>query len=154
MNWKRLAVTIVVIFVAAHITGFVIHAMILANDYKALVDQKLYNTPEQFQPRAIFLSLAYLAYAIGTVWIYARGVQAKPWVSQGLRFGIAVWLVLAVPSFVIAYAVQPMPGALVLKQLGWELLDKLLLGVLTAALYRTTSVHMENRILAERAFTR
>ena len=136
MNWKRYAIAVLVVLIAAHATGFVIHALILADDYKALVDQKLYSTPEQFQSRAWFLTVAYLAFALGTVWIYAMSVDAGPWIPQGVRFGIAVWLVLAVPSFVIAYAVQPIPGMLALKQLFWEFLNKILLGVITAALYR------------------
>ena len=136
MNWKRYAITVLVVLIAAHITGFVIHAVILADDYKALVDQKLYSSPEQFQSRAWLLTVAYLAFALGTVWIYSKGVEAGPWIPQGVRFGIAVWLVLAVPSFVIMYAVQPGPGMLTAKQLFWEFLNKILLGVITAALYR------------------
>jgi hypothetical protein len=136
VNWKRYAIAVFVVLVAAHATGFVIHALILADDYKALVDQKLYSTPEQFQSRAWFLTVAYLAYALGTVWIYSKGVEAGPWIPQGVRFGIAVWLALAVPSFAIAYAVQPVPGMLAAKQLFWEFLNKILLGVITAALYR------------------
>jgi hypothetical protein len=34
------------------------------------------------------------------------------------------------------YAVQPSPGMLTAKQLFWEFLNKILLGVITAALYR------------------
>lgn len=151
MNWKRLLVTVVLVWLASHVTGFLIHGIILAGDYKTLVDQKIYSSPDQFQSRAFFLVAAYLAYALGTVWIYAKGVDAKPWPGQGVRFGLAVWLVLAVPSFGIAYVVQPIPGMLVAKQLSWELLNKIFLGVLTAALYRRASLDMENRILAERA---
>ncbi len=29
------------------------------------------------------------------VWIYQRGTEDKPWVQQGLRFGIAIALVAA-----------------------------------------------------------
>src|SRR5882762_8469862 len=136
MNWKRYAITALAVLIAAHITGFVIHAVILADDYKALVDQKLYSSPGQFQSRAWLLTVAYLAFALGTVWLYAKSVDAGPWIPQGVRFGIAVWLVLAVPSFVIMYAVQPGPGMLTAKQLFWEFLNKILLGVIAAALYR------------------
>ncbi|MDP8981558.1 MAG: hypothetical protein M3O35_13325 [Acidobacteriota bacterium] len=136
MNWKRYAITVLVVLIAAHITGFVIHAIILADDYKALVSTKLYSSPEQFQSRAAFLTVAYLAFAVGAVWIYAKGVEAGPWIPQGVRFGIAVWLVMAVPAYVIEYAVQPAPGMLTAKQLFWDFLNKILLGVVTAALYR------------------
>jgi hypothetical protein len=40
-----------------------------------------------------------------------RGVEAKPWVAQGERFGIAVALLTVWPTYLIYYVVQPMPGA-------------------------------------------
>ncbi|MDQ3473706.1 MAG: hypothetical protein M3447_08215 [Acidobacteriota bacterium] len=80
--------------------------------------------------------MAYLSFAIGSVIVYAKGVEAKPWLGQGIRFGILMWLVLGVPSFFIAYAVQPVPTMLMVKQVLFEGIDKIVLGVITAALYR------------------
>jgi hypothetical protein len=62
--------------------------------------------------------------------------EDKPWLGQGVRFGIAMWLVLAVPSFLIAYAIQPMPLILTVKQLMSEAVNKIVLGLITALLYR------------------
>ncbi len=132
MNVKKLVLTIIVIFVVANLTGFFIHAILLAPDYMAV---KEHYRPEG-QEKMIFICLAYLAFAIGSVVVYAKGVENKPWLGQGLRFGILMWLVLAVPSFLIAYAVQPVPTMLMVKQVLFEGVDKLLLGAITAALYR------------------
>jgi hypothetical protein len=132
MNVKKLVLTIIVVFVVANITGFLIHAMLLAPDYMAV---KEHYRPEG-QEKMIWISLAYLAFAIGSVIVYAKGVEAKPWLGQGIRFGILMWLVLTVPSFFIAYAVQPVPTMLMVKQVLFEGIDKIVLGVITAALYR------------------
>lgn len=132
MNTKKLVLTIIVIFVVANITGFLIHALLLAPDYMAVKE----HYRAEGQEKMIFICLAYLAFAIGSVIVYAKGLEAKPWLGQGIRFGILMWLVLAVPSFLIAYAVQPVPMMLMLKQVVFEGLDKILLGVITAALYR------------------
>jgi len=86
--------------------------------------------------RFLLIFVGYLAFAIGSVWMYAHGVEDKPWVAQGVRFGIAVWLVLAVPSFLIAYAVQPLPESLLWKQLAFEFVNKIILGIATAAIVR------------------
>lgn len=51
-------------------------------------------------------------------------------------FGILMVLVLTLPSFFIAYAVQPIPTILMVKQVLFEGIDKILLGIITAALYR------------------
>jgi hypothetical protein len=80
--------------------------------------------------------VGYLAFAIGAVWVYSHGVEDRPWLGQGLRFGLAVWLILTVPSFLIEYATQPVPEMLVAKQIGFELINKLILGVVIAAIVR------------------
>jgi len=132
MNVKKLVLTIIVVFVVANITGFLIHALLLAPDYMAV---KEHYRPEG-QEKMLWICLAYLAFAIGSVIVYAKGVEAKPWLGQGIRFGLLMWLVLAVPSFFIAYAVQPVPTMLMVKQVLFEGIDKIVLGVITAALYR------------------
>jgi hypothetical protein len=132
MNTKKLVLTIVVVFIIANLTGFLIHAVLLAPDYMAI---KEHYRPEGSE-KMLFINLAYLAFAIGSVLVYAKGVENKPWLGQGLRFGILIWLVLTIPSFFIAYAVQPVPTMLLVKQVLFEGVDKLLLGAITAALYR------------------
>jgi hypothetical protein len=132
MNTKKFLLTVVVIFIVANLTGFLIHAVLLRPDYMTIASQ---YRPEG-QEKMLWINLAYLAFAIGSVWVYAKGVEDKPWLGQGIRFGIAMWLVLAVPSFFIAYAVQPVPTTLMVKQVLFEGVDKILLGIITAALYR------------------
>jgi hypothetical protein len=51
--------------------------------------------------------------------------QAKPWVGHGVPFGVLVWLLWAVPIFLIQYAGQPFPGSMIAKET--ELLDMLIL---------------------------
>jgi len=36
--------------------------------------------------------LAHVILAGAFVWIYSRGVEAKPWLAQGFRFGLAIAL--------------------------------------------------------------
>lgn len=132
MNIKRLVLTIIVIFVLANLTGFFIHAIWLEADY--MLSAQLYRP--KGQEKLVFIILAYLSFAIGSVIVYARGVENKPWLGQGVRFGILIWLILAVPSFFIDYAVQPVPAILMAKQVICEGVNKVLLGIVTAALYR------------------
>ena len=112
MNKLRLLLTIVVIFILANFTGYFIHAIWLRQDYMPIAN--LYR-PEG-QEKMVWIFLAYLGFAIGSVWVYAMGVEDRPLLAQGARFGVAMWLVLAIPSFFIAYAVQPIPGILMAKQ--------------------------------------
>lgn len=132
MNTKKLLLTIIVIFFVTFLTGFLIHAVLLRQDYMAVKD--IYR-PEG-QEKIVWIWLAYLAFAIGSVVAYAKGVENKPWLGQGIRFGILMWLILTIPSFFIAYAVQPVTTSLMVKQVLFEGVNKILLGIITAVLYR------------------
>jgi len=51
-----------------------------------------------------FLPLMILAHVIMSgafVWIYARGVEARPWLGQGIRYGVAIILLTTVPLYLI-----------------------------------------------------
>jgi len=61
--------------------------------------------------------LAHALLAGSFVWIYIRGREAgRPWIGQGVRFGIAVALLTVVPTYMIYSVVQPTPAELALKQ--------------------------------------
>ena len=132
MNIKRLVLTIIAVFIAANALGFFLHAIWLQADY--MLVSNLYR-PEG-EEKIVWIILGYLAFSIGAVWIYARGVENRSWLGQGVRFGIALWLVLVIPTFFIDYAVQPIPLLLMAKLVLYEGISKVLLGILTAALYR------------------
>ena len=135
MNKTRLILTMVVIFVLANLLGFFIHAIWLRPDYMLVVSQNPSLFRPEGQEKMLWIVLAYIAFAIGSVWVYAHGVEDKPLLLQGIRFGILMWLVLTIPSFFIAYATQPIPALLMSKQVLSELVGKILLGVVTALLY-------------------
>ena len=82
--------------------------------------------------------LAQLSMAGAFVWIYSRGVEPKPWLAQGMRFGVAVALLL-MPMFLIYYVVQPTPGALAVKQIVFEGILVLILGAVAAFFYKQPS---------------
>ncbi|GAC1464352.1 MAG: hypothetical protein PVSMB8_16880 [Vulcanimicrobiaceae bacterium] len=131
MNTTRLIIAIIVVWIVSFGLGYLIHGMSI---------QEYAQVPQLYRGMADvkfpFIILANLAFAVGAVWIYAMGVEDKPWVGQGVRFGIAVWLVLPVTWFLIAFATQPVPAVVLYKQLGYELIAKIVLGLVTAGIYR------------------
>lgn len=134
MPIQKLIPAMLAVFVAAFATGFLFHGLILAPDYQLLTARGIYGGPELFQVRWICMVAAYAAFAAASVWIYSRNVEPKPWLPQGVRFGLAVWLLYPVTSFLIQFTVQRIPKSVMLKQVGLELIDKVLLGCLVAFL--------------------
>jgi hypothetical protein len=110
----------------------VVHGVILGDDYMATGLMR----PEAEASKLMHLMiLAHVLMAGAFTWIYARGVENKPWLGQGLRFGLAV-AVLFVPIYIIYYVVQPTPGALAAKQIVLDGILTLILGAAVAFLYR------------------
>ena len=134
MNWKRFFGAAAAVFVVGMIMGFLIHGKLLEADYRSL--GPLNRSPQDAQAHFPYLLLAFVFFAIAYVWFYAKGVEDKPWIGQGLRFGVAMWLFGPVSVFLTYYAVQPLPASLVCKQIGFEFIDFLVLGMVVACVYR------------------
>jgi|SRR5262252_3393841 len=134
MNRVRLIVTIIVTFVLADALGYFIHHIWLRQDYLPIANLL---RPEGEQ-KVSWIIIANLAFAIGAVWAYAHGVEDKPWLGQGLRFGIVLCLILTLPSFLILYAVLPVPAILMVKQVSSEVIGKLIIGIVIALIYGRT----------------
>jgi len=134
---RRFLIAWVVLFIAWYIGSFVVHGLLLHEDYERLA--RLFRSPEEATAFLPLMVLAHVMMAGAFVWIYARGVEVKPWAAQGLRYGLAIAALMIVPLYLIYYVVQPMPGNTVAKQVVYETVLVLLLGLLVAFLYRKTT---------------
>lgn len=131
---KKFVIAWIVIFIAWFGGSFVVHGVLLHDDYMKL--QNLFRPEAEAQQFFPLMVLAHVILAGAFVWIYSRGVEAKPWVSQGLRFGVAIALLAIVPTYMIYYVVQPMPGMVVVKQTVFDSILMLILGMIVAFIYK------------------
>jgi hypothetical protein len=131
---RRFFIAWVVLFVAWMAGSFVVQELLLHADYAQL--SNLFRPEEDAQRHIVLMLLAHVIMAGAFVWIYARGTENKPWLGQGLRYGVAIAL-LIVPIYMIYYVVQPMPGGLVVKQILFDGILLVVLGAIVAWLYRT-----------------
>jgi hypothetical protein len=131
---NKLIVAWLVVFVAWFIGSFIVHGVLLHSDYLQLTS--LFRTEADEQKYFPLMIMAHVIMSGAFVWIYARGVEAKPWMEQGVRFGVAVALLTIVPTYIIYFVVQPMPGAVVIKQIIFDGILMVILGTIVAWLYR------------------
>jgi hypothetical protein len=131
---KRFLTAWLAVFIGWMVGSFLVHGTLLYADYLAL--------PNLFRPEAEagayfpLMLLAHLIMAGAFVWIYARGIEDAPWTGQGIRYGLAIVLLAVVPTYMIYYVVQPMPGQTALKQNVFDGILVMALGLLVAFLYR------------------
>lgn len=131
---KRFWIATAVVFVVAMFTDFLLHGLLLHGDYAKLPN--LMRTETDSQQYFPLMLLAHAFIAIAFVWIYQQGRENKPWLGQGLRFGLAVAFLTAVPTYMIYFVVQPLPEFLVIKQIAFDLIRTTGLGVLVAWMMR------------------
>ena len=131
---KKFLIAWITTFIAWMFGSFVVHGVLLHAHNAKL--PSLFRSEADSQAYFPFMLLAHVLLAGALVNIYARGVEAKPWLGQGLRFGVTVALLTVVPTYLIYYAVQPLPGALVVGQIVADGVLVVLLGVLVAFLHR------------------
>ncbi len=130
----RFWISVGVIFVALMLLGFVAHGFLLGDEYAALPN--LFRQPPEANAYWPWMLLAHVFFAASFVWIYLQGRDDKPYVMQGVRYGIAVAALVAVPMYLIYYSVQPTPGSLALQQIIYDSVSMIILGVIVAWLNR------------------
>ena len=131
---KKFVIAWIVLLIAWFVGSFVVHGVLLRSDYMQLTN--LFRVEGEQQKYFPLMFLAHVILSGAFVWIYARGVEAKPWLAQGVRFGVAVALLTTVPTYMIYFVVQPMPGSVVVKQIIFDGVLLVILGTIVAWLYR------------------
>lgn len=133
---KNSMISVAALFVLTSLCGLLVHGTILAPEYTKLANIGVYRTPEQAQPLMGYMMAANLFLAIGLTWVYRMGRDGRPWAGQGLRFGLAIWVLTTVPTYLIYYVVTPLSSNLVAKQIVLDLFVMLVVGLVTAFLNR------------------
>lgn len=134
MSFKKLVLAFVAVFVLSSLANFLIHGLMLQAAYHQTL--QLIREQQDASAHAPFLLLGFAVFALGFVWIYGKGVEDKPWIGQGIRYGLAAWLVATVSRYLIYYAIQPWSATVVAMQIGLELVMMLVLGLTAAAILR------------------
>jgi hypothetical protein len=128
---KRFWIAAVVIFVVSLVLGWVVHGVLLEVEYAKLPD--LFRPVADQQGYFPLMLLANALFALAFTWIYRKGLEpGKPFFSQGFRYGIAIAVLMTIPTYLIYYAVQPMPGNLVAKQIVYDVIAVVIMGIVVA----------------------
>jgi hypothetical protein len=123
-------ISVVALTVLSLALGFAVHEWLLGPEYRAI--GSLFRTPEDAERHFAYMLIAHVFIAVGITWIYRQGREAKPFLAQGVRFGLALAVLVTIPTYLIYFAVQPMPGPLVLKQIVFDTIAMILMGIVAA----------------------
>ena len=124
------AMSVAALTVLSLIIGFGVHELLLGAEYRQLTN--LFRSPADAEKYFGYMLLAHVFMGAGLTWIYRQGREAKPWLAQGVRFGIAVSVLMVIPMYLIYFVVQPMPAGLVAKQIVFGTIGTIVMGIAAA----------------------
>ena len=133
MNYPRLVVAIIVAFIAIWATDFLIHAVWLAPTYGAT--KELWRPEEEMMKKMPWMVVGQAIVAIAFTTIYAAFVAEKRSMPNVLLYAICVAMLVGGVN-VIMYAVQPFPGALVVKWFCAAIVQMNLIAIIVSLVYK------------------
>ncbi len=131
MELKRLVPAIVVGYVLLLALGYLIHGVWLRPVYDEYLT--VWRSEEVMLHKRWVLWVGQLIFTVLFAWVYTRGVEDKPWLGQGIRYGIVMTLLAVVPAVCTEYVVFPIPYTLALKWMVAGGVQLVVLGVVVAA---------------------
>src|ERR1044072_3375982 len=123
---RKCIISAVVMFLMSWALSFFVHGWLLAADYTVTAGMR---PPAEAQRIIYWLILAQAIFGAAFAWVYYQGKEDKPWLMQGIRFGIAVACLTVIPTYLIYHVVTPVPFALAVKQIVLDTIRLLLMGV-------------------------
>ena len=131
---KKFVISVVVMFVMAMAIGFLVHGVILHDEYRKLPN--LLRSEASAQNLFGLMILAHVFIALGFSWIYIKGKENRPWLGQGFRYGLAVAVMMTIPTYLIYYVIMPFPSDLVAQQIVFDTIGIVAMGIVLAWINR------------------
>jgi hypothetical protein len=129
---KKLVMAIVAVFVLLMATNYIVHSVWLQPDYDAI--PLSHRNLEGIQHRFWIMVVGQFFFSAMFAYIYTRGRENKPWMVQGIRYGILVTFLTVVPTALSEYVVYIIPYVLAIKWMAAGGIQLILAGLAVAAI--------------------
>jgi hypothetical protein len=126
---RKCIISAAVMFVMAWALSFLVHGVLLYPDYSVAQGMR---PPAEAQARIHWLILAQAIFGAAFAWVYYQGKEDKPWLMQGIRFGIAVACLTVIPTYLIYHVVTPVEFGVAIKQIVYDTIRVVLMGIVLA----------------------
>ncbi len=113
MDLKKLVAAVVVGYILLMVLGYLIHNIWLMPVYRQYAD--VWRPADLMMKKRWVMFVGEFLFTVLFAWIYTRGVENKPWVGQGIRYGVVMTLLAVVPAACSEYTIYPIPYTLALK---------------------------------------
>jgi hypothetical protein len=129
MNWKKIVISFIVVFVVLEVLNFVIHSLILGATYESM--------SELWRPeiKMWIMWIADLIFSFFFVFIFVKGYEGRG-IMEGIRFGLVIGCFYVIPGIYSQYAVYNLPYSIILQWLISGFITMVIIGIVAALLYK------------------
>ena len=129
---KKLVLAIVAAYILLMLTNYLIHSVWLASDYAAIPES--HRSISGIMRHFWIMAIGQIFFAAMFAYIYTRGREQKPWLVQGIRYGIVMTFMTVIPYSLSEYVVYIVPYQLAIKWMVAGTIQLIILGVLVAGI--------------------
>ena len=131
---KKLAMAIVATFIVLMATNYLVHSVWLMPDYDLI--PLSHRSAEGIQHRFWAMVVGQFIFSVMFAYIYTRGRENKSWIEQGIRYGILIALLTAIPTALGEYTVYIVPYRLAIKWMVAGGIQLVVAGLVVAAIFK------------------
>jgi hypothetical protein len=129
---KKLLLAIVAAYIVLMLTNYLVHEIWLMSDYAAI--PLSHRSPAGIMHRFWAMAVGQFIFAALFAYIYTRGAEKKPWIAQGIRYGILVAFLVVIPTALSEYVVYIVPYMLAIKWMIAGGIQMAILGLVVAGI--------------------
>ncbi|MBN1826685.1 MAG: hypothetical protein JW958_10490 [Candidatus Eisenbacteria bacterium] len=133
MKGKRFWIASAVLFIVWMILDYLFHEVLLGDAYRATPG--LWRSPEEMSRLMPLMGLGTLIYCVFFVFVFSKGREGKG-IREGLRFGLSIGILFSAPMAIGSYVSMPLTGWLAGMWFVIGMVENLVGGAITAAIYR------------------
>jgi ABC-type multidrug transport system permease subunit len=135
MNWKRLWLTALVVFIAGLITNFIIHWVILGGYYSRPDVAAAFRPLAQMNSYWWVMFITWAVFSFFFTFIFAKGYEGRG-LGEGIRYGIIITFFYYYVAAFDQFVSYPIPYALVWIWIVAGIIQALIFGILAALTYK------------------
>lgn len=135
MNWKRLFVAALVVFIFLQITDFLINWVNLNGIYEELAERGVFrNTAEMWGYLWVEILMTAI-FSLFFTYIFIKGYEGKG-IPEGIRYGIIIGFFWVYVNAYQAFVILPIPYSLVWYWIFAGFIQTIIAGILLALIYK------------------
>ncbi|MBD3223779.1 MAG: hypothetical protein GF313_03570 [Caldithrix sp.] len=131
MNWKRILMATIIVYIVYEVINFIVHGVILSGAYQTMAD----TWRTDMQSKMWVMYIGDIIFALFFVVIFAKGYEGKG-LMEGIRYGLLMSGFVIIPGMLAQYSVYEVTFVLTLQWIVFGFIKLIIIGMITALIYK------------------